>query len=175
MKKNLMTVVILVLVLANLVLTAILTISILPQTKKANELITQVCAAIDLEVNGVDTGQTSSTWVADIPIDQVATYDITDDLTIELKDSGDGKKHYAVLTVSLSMDTENEDYKTYGESIADRDSLIRSEINDVVSGFTYEEFRSDEQAVRDAILTALQNMFNSDFIFKVSFPKANSE
>ena len=50
MKKNLMTVLVLALVLVNLVLTAILTISILPETKKANELITQVCNAIDLEL-----------------------------------------------------------------------------------------------------------------------------
>lgn len=49
MKKNLITVIVLALVLVNLVLTAILTITILPETKKANELITQVCSAINLE------------------------------------------------------------------------------------------------------------------------------
>ncbi len=42
MKKNLITVMVLALVLVNLVLTALLTITIVPQTKKANELITQV-------------------------------------------------------------------------------------------------------------------------------------
>lgn len=39
MKKNLMSVLILALVLVNLILTGILTITILPQTKKSNELV----------------------------------------------------------------------------------------------------------------------------------------
>ena len=52
MKKNLMSVLILVLVLANLVLTAILMISVVTQSQKANELITKVCSAIDLELEG---------------------------------------------------------------------------------------------------------------------------
>ena len=57
MKKNLMTVVILALVFANFVLTAIMMFSVLPQTQKANELINKVCAAIDLELNsGAATG-----------------------------------------------------------------------------------------------------------------------
>ena len=50
MKKNLISVLILALVLANLILTAILAFTIIPQTKKSNELIDQVCSAIDLEL-----------------------------------------------------------------------------------------------------------------------------
>ena len=42
MKKNLITVIILALVLANLILTAILVFTIIPQTKKSNQLIDQV-------------------------------------------------------------------------------------------------------------------------------------
>ena len=41
MKKNLITVIILALVLANLILTAILVFTIIPQTKKSNQLIDQ--------------------------------------------------------------------------------------------------------------------------------------
>ena len=48
MKKSLMTVIILALVFANFVMTAIMMFSVLPQTKKANEMITRVCEAIDL-------------------------------------------------------------------------------------------------------------------------------
>ena len=47
MKKNLITVIILALVLANLILTAILVFTIIPQTKKSNQLIDQVCSAIN--------------------------------------------------------------------------------------------------------------------------------
>ena len=170
MKKNLMTVVILVLVLVNLILTAILTISILPQTKKANELITQVCSAIDLELNSGDNVANS----INIPLEKVATHDIPD-MTINLKDSNDGTKHYATLSVSLSMDMDNDGYKSYGEDMAERESLIKSQITTVVSGYTYEEFNADQAAVQNAILTELQRMFDSDFIISVGFPTVTSQ
>lgn len=164
MKKNLMTVVILALVLANLILTAILAITILPETRKANELITQVCSAIDLELN---SGATSAKL--DVPLEQVANYDISD-MTINLKDSADGKAHYATLSISLAMDTKNDGYKEYGETLADRESLIKNQINTIISGYTYEEFNADTQAIQDEILKNLQTMFDSDFIISVGFP-----
>ena len=42
MKKNLMSVIIMALVLANLILTAILAFTIIPQTRKSNQLIDEV-------------------------------------------------------------------------------------------------------------------------------------
>ena len=122
MKKNLMTVVVLALVLVNLILTAILTITILPETKKANELITQVCGAISLELN---SGAVTEDSLMTVPIDQLASYDVAagEDMTVNLKDSGDGKNHYATIRVMLSMDTENEGYKKYSEELAERVSM----------------------------------------------------
>ena len=80
MKKNLMSVLILALVLVNLILTGILTITILPQTKKSNELVNKVCSAIDLELESGDGTESAS-----IPMDQVETYKIEDAMTINLK------------------------------------------------------------------------------------------
>lgn len=166
MKKNLMSVVILALVLVNLILTAILTITVLPETKKANALITQVCSAINLELeSGSVTSDASS-----VPIDKLATYDISDSMTINLKDSGDGKDHYAVITVSLFMNKDSKGYKSFGESMEEKKNLVMSEITSVVSGFTYDEFKSDQQGVQDAIVADLQKLFDSDFIVSVGFP-----
>ena len=170
MKKNLITVVILALVLVNLILTAILTITILPQTKKANELITQICSAINLELR---SGSVTSDSMS-VPIDKVASHDIPE-MTINLKDSGDGKSHYATVSVSLSMNTESDGYKEYGETMAERDSLIKSQINAVVSGYTYEEFTANQQEVQNAILADLQKLFSSDFIVSVGFPTVTSQ
>ena len=171
MKKNLMTVVVLALALVNLVLTAVLTITILPETKKANELITRVCSAIDLELrSGAVTADTMH-----VPLDKVSTYDI-EEMTINLKDSGDGKKHYATVAVSLSMNTESDGYKEYGgEKLAERLSLIKNQINSIISGYTYEEFTADQQAVQNAILAGLQQLFNSDFIVSVGFSTVTSQ
>lgn len=166
MKKNLMSVVILALVLVNLILTAILTITVLPETKKANELITQVCSAINLEL---ESGSVKSD-ASSVPIDKLATYDISDSMTINLKDSGDGKEHYAVITVSLFMNKDSKGYKSFGESMEKKKNLVMSEITSVVSGFTYDEFKSDQQGVQDAIVADLQKLFDSDFIVSVGFP-----
>lgn len=166
MKKNLITVMVLALVLVNLVLTALLTITIVPQTKKANELITQVCSAINLELQ---SGSVTSD-VSTVPIDKLATYDIADSLTINFKDGGDGVSHLVVLTASISMNMEADGYKEYGESIAEKETLIKDTLNTVIGSYTYDEFKADTQGVRDAIVEKLHELFGSSFIVSVSFP-----
>lgn len=167
MKKNLITVITLALVVMNLVLTVILTITILPETKKANELITKVCSAIDLDL---ESG--SATNNADIPIDQIDVYDIEDQQTINLKSSGDGKDHFAVITVSISMDKKNKDYKDLQPEVENKVELIKGEINNIVSQYTIDEIKNNQSAVQNEILKDLQKMFGSDFIVAVGFPTA---
>lgn len=165
MKKNLISVLILALVLVNLVLTGILTITILPQTKKSNELITKVCGAIDLELESGD-GRTE----ANIPMEQVTTYKIAEPMTINLKPDADGQDHYAVLSVSVSQNNKHEDFKTYGgEKMAEKEDIVQDTINDVISQYTMAEFNADRQAVKNEILDELQAKFDSDFIIAVNF------
>lgn len=167
MKKNLITVITLALVVVNLVLTVILTITILPETQKANELITKVCSAIDLDL---ESG--SATSNANIPIDQIEVYNIDDEQTINLKQDGDGKDHFAMLTVSISMDTKNSDYKDLKPQVEEKVNLIKGDINNIVSQYTIEEIKNNQSAVQDEILKDLQKMFGSDFIVAVGFPTA---
>ena len=158
---------ILALVLVNLILTAILTITVLPETKKANELITKVCSAIDLDL---ESG--SATSNANIPIDQIDVYNIEDQQTINLKSSGDGKDHFAMITVSISMDKKNKDYKDLKPEVENKVELIKGEINNIVSQYTIEEIKDNQSAVQNEILKDLQKMFGSDFIVAVGFPTA---
>lgn len=167
MKKNLITVITLTLVVVNLVLTVILTITILPETQKANELITKVCSAIDLDL---ESG--SATSNANIPIDQIEVYNIDDEQTINLKQDGDGKDHFAMITVSISMDTKNSDYKDLKPQVEEKVNLIKGDINNIVSQYTIDEIKNNQSAVQDEILKDLQKMFGSDFIVAVGFPTA---
>ena len=168
MKKNLMSVLILALVLVNLLLTSILTITILPQTKKSNELINQVCSAINLELQSGEV-----TDVSQIPVDQLATYSLETEFMVNLKDSGDGKQHIAQLSVSIYMDKENKDYKTYGTEakLAEHQNLIENEINRTVNEYTIDDMTNNQQGVQDAITKNLQKLYNSDFIVGVGFTK----
>jgi len=167
MKKNLMSVIILALVVVNLVMTAILTIAILPETQKANDLITKVTSAIDLEAQNGKTADTSAVSISDIEV-----YNLTDSMTINLKQGQDGKTHYAVISASLSLNKSSKDYKTYQPTLSAKESLIKNEINNIVSQYTYDEITSNQQQVQDAILADLQKLFKSDFIISVGFSSA---
>ena len=164
MKKNLMSVLILALLIVNLILTAILTITILPQTKKSNELINQVCSAINLELQSGE-----ATDVSSIPMDDIEVYPLTDTITVNLKNGTDGAEHYAVITASVSMNTKNEDYETYGAEISTKESLIKNEINSVVGKYTMEELKTKQQDIEKEVLLDLQKMFDSDFIVDVGW------
>lgn len=74
MKKNLISVLILALCFANLVLTALLIFTIIPETKKANNLIDQVCQAISLDLNSG-----TATSGSQLPQDQIVDYALTAD------------------------------------------------------------------------------------------------
>lgn len=171
MKKNLMTVIILALVLVNLVLTAILAFTIIPQTRKSNQLIDKIASAIDLELedgSGKDT--------AAVPVEDIEVYDIESSFTVNLSPSGDGKDHVAVFSIGLSLNTKSDGYKSIGiEGLKAKETLIKNDINTIVSGYTMEQFREDEQSVKDAILEDLQEMFGSDFIVGVSFSSVNTQ
>ena len=102
-------------------------------------------------------------------MDQIVTYKIEDAMTINLKTGADGETHYVKLTASISMDSKNDGYKTYGEDMADRETILKDTINSVINTYTMDEFNADRQAVKDAILAELQKQFGSDFIIAVNF------
>ena len=169
MKKNLMTVIILALVLVNLVLTAILAFTIIPQTRKSNQLIDKIASAIDLELEDGSSKDTAA-----VPVEDIEVYDIEASFT--LSPSGDGKDHVAVFSIGLSLNTKSDRYKSIGtEGLKAKETLIKNDINTIVSGYTMEQFREDEQSVKDAILEDLQEMFGSDFIVGVSFSSVNTQ
>lgn len=164
MKKNLLSVLVLALVLANLILTAILTFSVISEVKKTDALVGKIATAIDLEMREVNGGEEE-----EVPIEKLAVYNIEESMTINLKPGEDEAEHYAKLSVSLSMNTENEDYEKYGETIAEKESLIKNEVNDVVSSYTIDEIKSNTQAVQDELLERVRKMYDSDFIVEVIF------
>ena len=171
MRKSLLSLITFVLVLANLALTAILTFKILPQTESANELISKVCEAIELDIASSDSNESS------VPVDQMETLDIIPSdstLTVNLKLDDDGVAHYAVLSCTLTMNMQSTAYGTYGETISNYQSKIQAIIQDVISSKTYTEVLSDQQSVKDEIKDKINALFGaSDFIVSVDFPSIN--
>lgn len=158
MKKNLISIVILALLIVNIVLSSITLFSVFGTNKKTAALVTDIAAAVSLE-----TGIQSEVQV---PMADVVTYDIAE-MTIPLKNGEDGKAHYALVSVTLSMNSKDEDYATYSD-LTVRESLIKGEINTVFSQYTLEQAKGNSQMIEEEILERVQTLFNSKFIYDVT-------
>ena len=165
MKKNMISVIILALLIVNIALTSVMLFSVTSTNKATAEMVMRISGAMDMELSSAD----GTAFKPAVPIENVATYDIADTMTIRLKQGEDGTEHYIMIAVTLSMDDRHDDYATYSANLADRESLIKSEIISVVGQYTMAEAQADEEALKQAILERIQNMFGSDFIFRVDF------
>jgi flagellar FliL protein len=70
------------------------------------------------------------------------------------------------------MNTKDEDYATYGtdEAMAANEALIKSEVIAVISSYTVDEIKLDQDHICDEILERVQKLYDgSKFIYKVSF------
>ncbi len=165
MKKNLLSILILALLLVNLILTGIMMFSVTSTNKKTAALVGQIASVIDIDLKAAGGEEAE----VSVPISDTVTYDIEEELTIPLKVGADGKDHYAIVSVSLSMNSKDDGYKEYGETLKDRQSLIKGEIVEAFRSYSIEEIKTDESVVKDDILARMQKMFDSKFIYKVSF------
>lgn len=166
MRKNLLSVIILALLIVDIVLTAIMMFSVVGTSQKTSRLVGDIASALALDLSDptVDSNE------VEVSVADIATYKFDEQLTITLKDSGDGKDHYFITSVSFSMNMKDKDYKTYGESVANQADLLKSNVYSVVSDFTLDDLRADNNAAAEKeILKRIQEMYDSEFIFKVNF------
>ena len=165
MKKSVLSIITVALLVINLILTCVMAFSIMPASKKTNDMVTKVCAALDLELESEKKGK------EDYKIDQLETYDIEEELTIPLAKGEGEQEHYAVVSVSIVVDNKNADYEKYVESITSKESLIKDSVRNVIGNFTVDELSVNPEGVQKAVLQDLQELFDSDFIVKVAFKK----
>ena len=163
MKRNLLSVLVLALLVVNIVLTAILMFSVVGTNNKVASLVTDIGTILQLEMGGAN-GEAEELHVEDIEM-----YNIADSMTIHLKTAEDGKDHYCIVSVALSVNTKNADYKQYGATIANYESLIKGEIDQVIGSYTKEEAEANKEAISDEILTRIQELYDSTFIVDVVF------
>lgn len=173
MKKNLLSILILVLLLVNIALTTVMMLSVTGTNKKTAELVTSIATVLNLELynpGGIP--------VADVPLSDTDTY-VMEGLMIPLKRSTvvneDGttttstKQNYFIFTLSLFQNTKHEDYKANGgeENMASKAKVIEDTITKLVSTHTLEECQDDLESIRDEMLLEIQKLFDSNFIFKI--------
>lgn len=165
MKKNLISIVILALLIVDIVLNAIMMFSVMSTNKKTAALVGKIATAISLDLGEDLNGEEEAKTVS---IADTETYTISD-MTIELmRSEGEEEEHYASVSVTLSMDGKSKDFKKYGD-LSTREDLIKGVIYEVVGQHTRDEIQTDQQVVKDEILERVQALFDSDFIFDVTW------
>ncbi len=163
-----MSVIILALVVVNLVLTGIIMFSTVSANRKTIALVDDIAAILNLELESAKADEEAPEEQMVLP-ENSEVYDIADAMTVALKSSGDGKDHFAMCSVSFSINKEHEDYKTYQPMLASKESKIKSEIIEVVGGYTKEEAQADVHGIEKRILEKVQAMFDSDFVYEAYF------
>lgn len=168
MKKNLLSIIILALLIVNIVLTGIMMFSVTGTARKTSALIDDIATVMSLDLtNGA--GDAAGELEAAVPMEDIEVYEIEEQLTIPLKKGADDDAHFAIVSVSLSMNKKDKGYKTYGSDMASKESLIKDAINEVVSSYTYEEAPDSVDDIRKEITSRIQSMFDSQFVFNISF------
>ena len=115
MKKNLLSIIILALLVVNIVLSAIMMISVTSASKKTAHWYSDISTIIGLRLTGLPKSETAGFRIHG---KHTEVYNISDELTIPLKNNEDGTEHFAVgKKVSLSMDKTNKDYETYSATL----------------------------------------------------------
>lgn len=157
MKKNLLLVIVMALVLVNIIMTAIMMVSMMGTNKKTAKIIGDIATVLSLEIdsNGEEGGEEVVTMA-----DQ-KMWNLDGTMTIPLK-SEDGKNHYVVFEVSFSMNTKSEGYKTYGENVADYEKMAKDQISQIVSKHTVTDCAEDFDTIREEILVGVRGMFEDD-------------
>ncbi len=158
MKKNLLTVLILALLIVNIVLTSVMMISVTGTNKKTASLVGNIASAMNLELTmpGQD-GPAGAVSLADTEVHDLGK------MTMLLKDGG-----YLVCTISLSVNTKHDDYSKYKDSVETSANVIKDSIGSVVLQYTSEDCSSNLETLKADILSSVQALFQSDFIYQVA-------
>ena len=163
MKKSMLNVIILALVLVNLVLTVILTFSLVSTNKKTNSLINKVAQIIDLDVAGGVSNNNSSTGSG---IENVSYIDIkNNDSTDIIVDNG--KTRYAVLSVSVGLNSKAKDYSTVSTSVDNGMKVLVNKITNEANKYTYSTISANKSTMETDLLKEFQELFKTETIQSV--------
>ena len=140
MKKNMLSILILALLIVNVALTSVMMFTMMGTNKKTARLIDGISTALSLEI--ADPTQEGVEETSEVAMEDIKVYQIPDQLTIGLAKGADGKSHYCVVSVSLSLNTKDPDYEKYNETLGDNVDMIKDKIFQVVGSHTIEEAES---------------------------------
>ena len=162
MKKNILTIIIMAITIVNTILLGVLIFTIVPTSNKTNQLVAKVASIVDLELESPEASK-------NVPIADIVTYDIPDKLTIKLKADDTDTNHYAIIYVSLSMNSKNEKYNDLVPKVAENVNPIKEIVTEEFAKYTMNDVEANKNIIKDQVISRIRELFQSDFITNVSF------
>ena len=162
MKKSMLNVIILALVLVNLVLTVILTFSLVSTNKKTNSLINKVAQIIDLEVS--NNNSSTGSGIENVSYIDIKNNDSTD-IIVSYVDNG--KTRYAVLSVSVGLNSKAKDYSTVSTSVDNGMKVLVNKITNEANKYTYSTISANKSTMETDLLKEFQELFKTETIQSV--------
>jgi flagellar FliL protein len=92
-------------------------------------------------------------------------------MTIPLKVTESGKQEYMICRIALSINTKDDDYKTYNsETIGSYEPYIKQAIEGVISSYdsTYLQDPANRDEAKKEILKAIQKWLDSEVVYDLS-------
>ena len=165
MKKGMINAISLALTFINLVLTIVMVFVFVPAINKTSNLVDKICTIIDLNI----AGNTDEDKVDISDLENITVMFGEDTAnTISLKKSeGETTAHYAKVGVIISLNKTHADYETKAAAVSTSMGLIASSTIDVIGQYTYDEV--DKDKMEQELLKELQELFDSEFVYSVSF------
>lgn len=163
MRKNMLAVFIMALTIANLIISSITLMVVMPSLKNTNEFVAKVAAAIELEEleNKEEVG-----------LDEMENYVLTkssESIIINLKSDGNDNSYAVIKGISLTLNTRATDYSKTKKLIEKNSLRVQDLINTTYEGYTKKEAKDRKSQIKTEILDKLAKMFESEVIVDISF------
>lgn len=170
MKKGMINMIILALVLVNLVLSVMLVFTFVPSVNKTSKLVDKICKIVDLDVNG--NGQSESeVAIEDLEYVQLLFADGTESQVFNLKQDNKGTVPHVKLAVTIAVNKKHADYKDKMSSLNASMTYISSKLGDIMTEYSAATANDNKRNMEKQVLSMLHELFNSGFIYDVSFPQ----
>ena len=164
MKRNMLAVFILLLVIANLVVSSITLMVVMPSLKNTNNFLNKVAAAIELEE--LENNQ-------EVGLEEMETYILTkssESIIINLKSYESQENAYVVIKgISLTLNTRAADYGKVKKLLDKNTIKVQDIINTTYESYTKSEAKERKASIKTEILDKLAEMFDTDTIVDISF------
>lgn len=162
MRKNMLAVLILAVSLANLVLSAIVLMVVIPKMDATEAFLTKVASAIELEE------KQEKAVIGDM--ENYILTKSTESIMINLKNYESSKDSYVVIKgVALMLNTKNKDYSQVKKLLDKNNIKVQDIINSTYEKYTKQEAKDKKEQIKNEILEEISEMLDTRTIVDISF------